>query len=192
MKEKDIKIAIVSPFAEENKKISMQLSESLKIPCINEKLNDDEYQALYSKSKKNRYTSNELYTILLSQFHSRVKDEKISGFVSNGSVLNEVVIKRHEIYQRKKFTYTFFYRILGAKFREFEKKVEKLIEDYAQTAYHKIYLLKNTDSVHNEFFVFFENNMLEILNRKNIAYTVICGNSESFLKDIVNDLNKTT
>lgn len=191
MKNKDIKIAIVSPFDEANEKISLRLSEFLRTACICAKISDNEYQMIYNKKNKNRLTSNEIHTMLLAKFHSRIKAEKISGFVSNGSVLNDLIAKRQEIHQRKKIKYTFFYWILGAKFREFEKKVEKLIEDYAETAYDKIYFLKYTDSIQNESFVFFENNMLEILDRKNIPYTIIYGSFESFLGSIVNDLNKT-
>lgn len=191
MKKKNIRIAIVSPFAEESKKISISLSEVLEIPYICGELTDTEFQVIYNKEKKEKYTSNEIYTIILAKFHSRIKAEKTASFISDGTVLNDIVQKKQEIHQKKMLERTFFYRILGAKFREFEKKVEKLIEDYAQTAYDKIYFLKNTDFIPNESSVYFEYSILEILNRKKITYKIIHGDFKSSLHDILSDLNKT-
>jgi hypothetical protein len=185
MKEKNIKIAIISPFADESRKINKMLSERLKIPYICKKSDNAESPAVY----KVKSTSNEIYTTMLAQFHSRIKAEKVPCFISDGTVLDEIVLRKQEICQKGILKRTFFYRILGEKFREFEEKVEKLIEDYAQTAYSNIYFLKNIDSNPNEISVFFEYCTLEILNRKNIAHTVITGNIESFLQDISNDLD---
>lgn len=189
MKEKSIKIAIVSPFAELSRYVSMNIGKSLNIPILIKEVNDVDYQSIYSENNKDSYTSNEIHTILLNRFHSKIKAETIPCFISDGSVLDDIVLKKWDIQQTKLLKRSFSYRLFSSKYHEFEKKVEKLIEDHAQTVYDKIYFLKDMNYQENKFSVFFEHAMFEILDRKNIAYVSITGNPESSLHDTMDDLN---
>lgn len=184
-----MRIAIVSPLVDESTSISITLSEKLQIPYIYTDSSNDEYQILFKKGNREKKTSHEIYTTILAQFHARIKTEKIPQFISNGTVLNNIVLKKHEMRQNNLLKRTLSYWILRGKYCQFENKVVNLIEEYAQTAYDRIYFLKNTNHIHNEYSRFFEIYMLEVMNEKKIDHKIVIGDLDSFLHDILSDIN---
>lgn len=192
MKENNIRIAIISPLPDESAKVGMSLSKIVGIPYISGELSGVEYQEIYDIGKKGKCTSNEICTAILARFHLRIRSERLPSFVSNGTVLCDIIMKGQEIRQKKMVKQSFFYRMLATQFHEFEGKVVKLIEDYAQTAYDRVYFLRSSDLIQDKSSTHFENSMLEILNRRGIGYTVISGDSESSLHAILSDLKRFT
>lgn len=164
------------------------LSEILKKTYIASPSFDNVFQEIYQKKVDSKYSFSEIYTVGLFQFHSRFLAEKCQNFISDGSVLDEVVFRKL-IKERKgsmPIKCNMKYLLLKKSYIQFGEKIEHLIEDYFINAYDKIYLFVN-ENCYSIYTHEYENALKVIMDRNNIPYKLISGNKRSFISEVLID-----
>jgi len=185
-----MKIAIIGPSKEKSRTISSQLSEALKFSHIGIDSNETFFQHIYGKAER-KNTSSEKYTMALARFHSRMKQEKQPSFVSDGSLIDDIVQLRateksktppRSIYSR------IVYIVLHKKIKEFENKIEKLIFDYATKAYDIIFLIKDSSSVSELNRTPIEEEFIRVMEEKEMPYKIVIVEQDSVFEKVINEI----
>ena len=87
------RIALTGSYGNGKTLVSLTLSKLLGVPRAHVENIDVLYRDIYGVDKNPKlYTMPELFSVGLARFHSRIKQEKQTGFISDGSVLNELGI----------------------------------------------------------------------------------------------------
>jgi len=194
MKEQKLRIAIISSSNKESVRVSFELSKLFGIPHIPSTFAVNANRKICNATSK-AYNFNETYSMILSEFYSRIKEEKISNFISDGSVLEGIVSKKAEITSSKPAKSIFHFvvsKVLKSKFREFEKKIESVICDYAEKAYDKVYLIRHSDLSVSKYCLQFDISVINMLNDRKIDYAIITDSSDMGLQEIANDIKSIT
>ncbi|MDL2241747.1 hypothetical protein LJC54_02405 [Parabacteroides sp. OttesenSCG-928-J18] len=185
-----MRIAIIGPSKEKSRTISLKLSKALNLPHIGIDSNEIVFQHIYGKAER-KNTSSERYTMALAKFHSRMKQEKQPSFVSDGSLIDDIVQLR--LTEKTKTSPSSIYsRIISVTFRkeikEFEKKVEKLICDYATKAYDILFLIKDSSATHGIYKAPIEEGFIELMKEKKMPYKIIIIEKDSAFDRVIDDI----
>jgi|GEM_PF-7083266 len=185
-----MRIAIIGPSKEKSRTISSKLSKALNFPHIGIDSNEAFFQYIYGKAER-KNTSSERYTMALARFHSRMKQEKQVSFVSDGSLIDDIVQLR-STEKTKTSPRSIYSRIvsivLHKKIKEFENKIEKLIFDYATKAYDIIFLIKDSSSVGELNRASIEEEFIRVMEEKNMPYKIVIIEQDSAFEKVINDI----
>lgn len=193
------RIALAGSYGNGKTLVSIALSELLNLPRAHVENIDVLYKKIYGTDKDPRlYTKAELFSVGLARFHSRIRQEKKAGFISDGSVLNELAYgeARMRLTSNKKDSSSIRTFLYGNMYKDFGRRLEKTIVDYSKTAYDEIYYLKinpipSTRSQSNLLFQeYFEEALFRIFNENKIKFKCLSGNVESFIFDIFGEQAK--
>lgn len=193
----DLRIALIGSYGNGKTITALSLGKILGLPRAHVENIDSLYQKIYGCHKNPKeYSTAELLSLGLARFHSRIKRENPKGFISDGSVFNEIAygearIKLADQNSRKSFKDVLHRKI----YMDYRKRLYRTITDYGKTAYDKIFYLKVEPQSHivsdtNILFQkYFEENIFHIFQDNNIQYTALTGNVESFIREILTELN---
>lgn len=174
--------------------VSLALSELLGIPRAHVENIDALYRDIYGIDKNPKlYTMPELFSVGLARFHSRIKQEKQTGFISDGSVLNELAYgeARMKLSSNQTRTPSLRNLLYGNMYKDFGYRLERTILDYAKTAYDEIYYLRidpmlSTRSQTNLLFQkYYEEALFGLFEKSGIKYRCLVGGVESFVLEIL-------
>lgn len=191
------KIAIVGSYGNGKTLISFLLSDLLNVPRAHVENIDALYKDIYGVNKDPKlYTKPELFSVGLARFHSRIRQEKKSGFISDGSVLNELAYGEARIRLASKKRHSSIIRdfLYGDMYKDFGYRLEKTIVDYAKHAYDEIYYLKiepipsDRSQSNISFQEYFEKALFRIFNANNIKFRCLTGSLEDIILNILDDL----
>jgi hypothetical protein len=194
MKEQKLRIAIISSSNKESARVSFELSKLFGIPHIPSISTVNADREICSATNK-AHTFNETYSMILSGFYSRIKEEKISNFISDGSVLDVIASKKAEFTPGRPAKSIFHFvvsTILASRFREFENKIESVIFDYAEKAYDKVYLIRHSGLSVGRYCSQFDIFVINMLNDRKIDYAIITDSTDMGLQEIANDIKSIT
>lgn len=195
------RIALTGSYGNGKTLVSLTLSELLGVPRAHVENIDVLYRDIYGVNKNPKlYTMPELFSVGLARFHSRIKQEKQTGFISDGSVLNELAYGEARMRLASKQTSKPSLRNLlyGNMYKDFGYRLERTIIDYAKTAYDEVYYLKidplpSTCSQTNLLFQnYFEEALFRIFEDNGIEYKCLAGGIESFILAVLDSCNCKT
>lgn len=195
------RIALTGSYGNGKTLVSLTLSELFGVPRAHVENIDVLYRDIYGVDKNPKlYTMPELFSVGLARFHSRIKQEKQTGFISDGSVLNELAYGEARMKLSSKQTGKPSLRNLlyGNMYKDFGYRLERTIVDYAKTAYDEIYYLKidpipPTCSQTNLLFQnYFEEALFRLFDNNGIKYKYLSGGIESFISAILDSCNHKT
>jgi len=193
-----VKIGLAGCYGNGKTILSLVLSETANLPRAHVENMDVLYREIYKKDKNPKdLNMSELLCMGLARFHSRVKQEAQNGFISDGTVLNEIAygkarMKMQEMLPGKKTNLKNM--LLGKKYMGFSERLERTIVDHAKKNYDKIYYLmaegknKMAGGRSSEFQELYDSYFLAILTENKIRHKVLRGNIESFAHEILSDL----
>lgn len=195
------RIALTGSYGNGKTLVSLTLSELLGVPRAHVENIDVLYRDIYGVNKNPKlYTMPELFSVGLARFHSRIKQQKQTGFISDGSVLNELAYGEARMRLASKQTGKPSLRNLlyGNMYKDFGYRLERTIIDYAKTAYDEVYYLKidplpSTCSQTNLLFQnYFEEALFRIFEDNGIEYKCLAGGIESFILAVLDSCNCKT
>ncbi len=193
------KITLIGSYGNGKTLTSFALSKIMNIPRAHVENIDSLYKDIYGVEKDPKlYTTPELFSVGLARFHSRIRQEKKDGFISDGSVLNELAYgyARIKISSKSSKSKSLKKYLFKDMYEDFGKRLERTIVDYAKTAYDAIYYLKidpisqNLSETTVLFQNYFDEKMTSLLEKNNIKYNRLSGNVESFNIEILNEHDK--
>ncbi len=195
------RIALTGSYGNGKTLVSLTLSELMGVPRAHVENIDVLYRDIYGVGKNPKfYTMPELFSVGLARFHSRIKQEKQTGFISDGSVLNELAYGEARMRMSSKQTGTLSLRNLlySNMYKDFGYRLERTIVDYAKTAYDEVYYLKidplpSACSQTNLLFQnYFEEALFRLFENNGIKYKCLVGGIESFILAIWDSCNCKT
>ncbi len=190
------KIALTGSYGNGKTITSFSLSKIMDLPRVHVENIDSLYFEIYGKNKDpKQYSTSELFSLGLARFHSRIKQESKPGFISDGSVFNEIAYgeaRAQLMLESQKISFKdFFHREI---YQDYRMRLYRTIIDYASTAYDEIYYLRinpasqNISTTHGKFQEYFERSLFKIFQENNIKYKVLDGDVPAFIQGITNDL----
>ena len=176
------RIAIIGAPESKKKNITHILGEILDADIIGAGSFESAYMDIFKNSINSFFSIGELYTVVLAQFHERLRAEKSERFISDGSVLNEFVLLKvkSDNYPIKRSVKNIF---LKDKYKEFIKKVERTIGDYTSSAYDKVYLIEEDNNISD-----YHKIVIDIIKSRNIEFKMLKGSIETIIEEILADI----
>ncbi|MFV0418281.1 MAG: hypothetical protein ACK5KT_06085 [Dysgonomonas sp.] len=192
----NLKIALVGSYGNGKTITTLSLCKILGLPRAHVENIDSLYQRIYGSYKNPKeYSTAELLSLGLARFHSRIKGESPNGFISDGSVFNEIAYgeARFELSSQSenRTVKDILHRNI---YMDYRKRLYRTITDYGKTAYDKIFYLRiapaspTVSSTNLKFQECFEKNVFQIFQDNNIRYKTLTGNIESFISEILKEL----
>ncbi|MFW5850924.1 MAG: hypothetical protein ACOCWB_01745 [Bacteroidota bacterium] len=188
------KIGIAGCYGTGKTLLSLALSEFMGLPRAHVENLDVLYEDIYGIPKNpHDFSVSEMLSMGLARFHSRIKQEHKDGFISDGTVLNELAYGKARMNMQKKFNKLTVKKILfGSTYIKISKRLEKTIINYAQNNYDTIYFLQtqgDDEGEQSEFHKLFNHYFIEILIEHAIPYKILIGNLEDSFSEIIADYN---
>lgn len=193
MKDK-YKIAIIGSPSLTRTIAAKVLSDYLKGTFIGKQSFDKIYEEIYHKKYNIKCSLSEIYTVGLAQFHYKIIEEKCPTFISDGSVLDEIIFRKllnkYGRYGTIAIKYNPKYFFLRKEYDKFETKIDNMIVDYFNTTYDKVYLFIdcNFDSNLKQPFNDYNNILSSILDINNVFYKRINGDIIYLIHSVLTDL----
>lgn len=189
------KIGIAGCYGTGKTILSLALSELTGLPRAHVENLETLYEEVYhTKKNPHDFTVSELLSMGLARFHSRIKQEKTSGCISDGTVLNELAYGKARMNIQPRLRKITAKKVLfGTTYMNIAKRLEKTIIYYAQNNYDIIYYLQepytNIEySTKTEFQYQFDTYFIDTLSTYSIPYKILIGTVEDFLYQIILDL----
>ena len=176
------RIAIISTPESKKRNIASILGEILDVDVIGASSFESTYPYIFKNAINSFFSIGELYTVVLAQFHERLRAEKSERFISDGSVLKEFVLLKvkSDNYPIKRSVKNI---VLKDKYKEFIKKIERTIVDYAAITYDKVYLIEEDNCVSD-----YHKIVIDIIKSRKIEFKIFKGPTETIIEEILADI----
>lgn len=189
------KIAVAGSYGTGKTMTSLALSRILDLPRAHVENIDSLYFKIYGKNKNPKeYSTAELLSLGLARFHSRIKQEDPGGFISDGSVFNEIAYGEARIAMSERKAGSFKGFLHKEIYKDYRRRLYRTITDYGRNAYNNLFYLRITPvpgGLSKNSIVFqeyFEKTLFRLFDENNIEYRVLEGSVETFIPEILSSL----